>query len=375
MKPFTKRLLILLFSVSLVLPAASMLLPVEREEIDNRRLIVPEVSLRALTDPRFYLEAVAYVRDANPVRAGLVKVGAGVDFYLFDESPNPNEVLLGTDGWLYRRQLLKDFCDRPADRVVSNLTALVREIESEGATVVYTMGPPKFAVHPEHLRQEQLRLATCGIEGSDRMRDELATRASSGYVDGWALFEDLRDEGIETYFLTDTHFNYLGSIPWMEALVSAIDPDIWEPEAVVDNGTVAFEGNLAALILPGLTEEVRQLIVDRGLPRQPAERLHDQRSIDRSSTERYRARGTELPPLIESETVMLGDSYLILPTPSLVQYFRDVTVMDWRSDESVAYFLERAHSADVVVIELAAESLYERFADDSLAREFRDLGE
>lgn len=372
MKPLTKHLLITLFSISLALPAASIVLPVEPSEIDNQRLIPPDVSLQSLADPAFYKDALGYIKNANPVRALLIKAGTGLDYYLLDESPNPNEVLLGTSGWLYRRSLLETFCGRSPDQAVSNLGEFVRAVEDSGAKVVYTVAPPKFVTYPEHLTPAQARLAECGHVGSERLRAELSTERLEGYIDGWELFERLKASGLETHFRTDTHFNYQGSIPWMEAIISAIQPDLWDDDAVVDQGTVDFEGNLAALIVPGLTEKTQKVVVERGLSRVPIEQLHQRWSPTRTATERYLADDTASLALIDGDALVVGDSYMVLPAPSLVQYFSDITLTDWRTPDSLDHFLQGAHRVEVVIIEITAESVYEFFADGSLIAAFRN---
>ena len=374
MTPLTKRLLIVLFPISLLIPSASLLLPVTPSEIDNRRLVAPEFSFEVLFDPLFYKEWLAYVRDANPVRELLIKVGVGLDYHLLNESPNPGEVLLGDEGWLYRRRTFDNLCDQSVVNVVSQLEALVTEIESHGGLVVYTVVPHKFAITPEFLKSDQLVLASCGMEGDKRLRAELAATAHPGYVDSWVLFESLKENGTEPFFRTDTHFNYRGSIPWMQALLTKIEPGLWDPDAVIDQGSVDFEGNLAKIIVPGVTEKTSKSIIDRGLNREPAEQLHDRISLTETATESYRADAVGVP-LIEGETVMLRDSFMNLPAPSFAQYFRDISFMDWRSDDSVSYFLQRARHAEVTLIEIAAEAIFPRLTDDTLVHAFRGSAE
>lgn len=372
MRRLTKILLTVLFPLVLALPAASILLPVSPPEIDNQRLAAPEPTTSRLLQPSFYKEALHYVKTANPIRQLLVKAGAGIEYYVLGESPNPRAVLLGRDGWLFRRELADAFCGRHPEDAVRNLVSLVDEISSSGARVLYTLAPPKFALYPEHLNDDQRALAECGLRGSELLRRELASLKDERYIDAWDLFERLKARGVLTHFRTDTHFNYVGSIPWMEEIIMRVDPGIWEEEAVVDEGRVRFEGNLGALIVPGLTEWVQKVVIDRGLPRAPAIQLHERRSATTTATEQYLATETS-SHVIDGEAVAIGDSYLILPEPSLAQYFADITFTDWRAPRSLEHFLREAATAEVVFIELTAESIYETFLNESLLSRYRSL--
>lgn len=371
MRRITKRLVTVLFPLALVMPAASILIPVEPVEIENRRLEAPAVSPDRLLDPRFYREIGAYIRDANPVRTLMIRAGTGIDYHLFGDSPNPLATLVSDDGWLFRREYMEELCEGSPVTAVANLRALIGEIESTGATVVYTVAPAKFTVVPEYLSDDQARLAACGLESAQLLRTTLASEAEGGYVDGWALFSSMRALGIEPYFKTDTHFNYVGSVPWMQALITAIRPEIWDPDAVRSEGVVKRIGNIATQIGLDVPEEVRRVIIDRGVPRTPVEQLHDRFSATRTATQRYQAPIDLDVPLIEGRAIMLADSFIDIPAPSFVQYFEDITIMDWRSQASINYFLELAHTADIVLIETSDHGSLGRFQSSDLLDTFR----
>lgn len=375
MTKLTQRLVILLFPMALALPAASILLPTEPTEIENRRLEAPEVSFDRLDEPRFYRELGAYIRDANPVRALLIRGGTGIDYHLFGDSPNPLSAVVGREGWLYQRKQFEVLCEGDPRNAETNLLALVRAIQDTGADVVYTVAPSKFTVVPDYLTEDQARLAACGLESASSLRALLSEEAEPGYVDSWALFSSMRSLGIDPYFKTDTHFNYVGSVPWMQALITAIEPGIWEPGSVQNLGDIQFGGNIALTLGLESSEVVRHVVVDRGLPRDPVERLHDRFGEFHFSTQRYRAPEGSDTAVIEGRAVVLADSFMDIPAPSLVQYFRDITIMDWRSQDSIDYFLEQAHGADIVIIETSNEGIFQRFGSRDLVEYFLDHAE
>ena len=374
MNRVTTAFVTIVFWVAVLIPSASALLPIDPAEIENRRLVLPEISIQNLMSPTFYRDALIYVRDANPVRAWLIKTGSSLDLSVFHDSPQPQRVLLGEEDWLYGRKSIEGLCQGSPETAASNLISLAEELALGGTTVVFTVAPAKFVVHPEHLTEQQARLAKCGLETSSRLRNMLAANAPAGSVDSWILFESVKREGAVPYFQTDSHFNHEGAMPWIEMLVSEIAPHIWDSDAVVDVGITTKVGNLMGILGLAIPEESRELLVDRGLPRTPAIQKHQRFSQSHSATEQFLAPSGTQAPLISGKAVMLKDSFMDLPAPSLSQYFADLTIMDWRDPVSIQFFLEQAHEADVVLIEVSEESILSRFVDDAVLRALREAG-
>jgi hypothetical protein len=168
------------------------------------------------------------------------------------------------------------------------------------------------------------------------------------------------EDGSTTYFLTDTHFNYESSVAWIEALIRRLDRNAWEGDAVKDLGIVEFSGNLATVAGIRKSERVRQVSIDRGRSPRPDLRLHDPFSEDQSATEIFRMGDSIGSPMIEDEVLILKDSFMDIPMGSLIQYLGNVTFTDWRSSDSIAYFLDRLREADIVILETGEEHLATR---------------
>jgi hypothetical protein len=362
MRVFTKRLVAVLFPLILFLPAVSILLPVSVNEIENRRLEPPEFTVDRLLDTNLYRETLRYVQDANPVRTRLIRLGASLDFWVFDDSPNPLRVFKGRNGWLFFRRTIDEGCSTEPEVVVENLKAFVMRLEEDIETVVLTIAPSKYAIHPEGLTADQFSLIECARANSERLRQLLADATLEHYVDGWALFERVKNAGIQPYFRTDTHFNFEASIPWMEALIDEIAP-IWDPSAVRTLGIVEFQGNLMSFIGLTLPERVQHVVVDRGITPEVVTIL------PRDTVQTYRVPEDVDVALIEGSAVIIGDSFMILPGPSLVQYFREVTVFDWQKG-AVEASLVVAPLADIVIIEVSEMDVWSLFADQSLLRTY-----
>lgn len=371
MRPFTQKLVMLFFVIMLVMPGLSILLPVETNEIENERVVAPEFEASRVADLGLYRDAVRYVLDANIMREWLITAVTMLEYRVFGDSPNPTAVLIGRDGWMYARDVNGTMCGGSPALVTRNLLSLVDLMERRGARVIFTVVPAKVVVHPDNLEPEQSELLACMRAASVSVRDLLRDEARRGYVDSWALFQRLAEDGEELYFRTDTHFNSSGSIPWIKAMIDEIDPLIWDESAVLDRGAIGFSGNLGILVGPGIIEEVSQVVVDRGLPRSPVERLHAPLSPSMHSTERY---VTHAPDVIPGTTIWLKDSFGDIPRTSMAQYFEDLTVMDWRSEDSVRYFMSRAGDADTIIIEIDDDGLFFRLDEDALMTVLVDEG-
>lgn len=369
MSSLSKKTWIVVFVVALALPSVSTYLPLEKVEIENQRLVPPDVTPQSLVDPSFYLEALAYTRDASPVRARLIQASSHLDFTLFGDSPVPNDVLVGNDGWLYGTEAIEEVCEgtAPVTAAAENLIDTAHYLRSLGATVVVTVSPAKFAVHPEALTTSQLQYARCAFDNHSSIRHYLSTNPTEGVVDGWALFESLKETGEGPYFKTDTHFTYEASIPWMRAIVDEIDATVWDDSAIHNEGEVLFIGNLMTLIGLGRPEVIDKVTIDRGVDTAPDEQMHERFSEAQTATEIYRNSGS----VIEGQSVMLKDSFMDIPDSSIAQFFGDLTMTDWRSGQSVDYFVERAIAADVVIIETSEEALASRFGDRGLLQQLQ----
>lgn len=359
MRKTTKILITALFPLVLVAYPLSILLPVETAEIENRAIEPPELDFARMTSYSMYSELLSYVRSANPLRALMIRSAANLDFRFFDDSPDPSRVLKGRDGWLYYRPTLENGCGEEPETVVENVKDLIQRIESAGGTVVFTVAPSKFVIHPESLMDAQERLGSCAREAGARLRRDLASNPLPNYVDGWQLFEDVKAMGTQPYFKTDTHFNFVGSIPWMEALIGNIS-DIWDPRHVEHSGSTLWLGNLTSFMGLDTPEEVEDVTLDRGVT--VTETFVEERMSSYQNTGDV--------ALIYGKTLILGDSFMDLPRSSIIQFFEDVTTVDWRDADGMDYFLQNATSSDTIIIEVSELDIWDRFRDKTL---FEDL--
>lgn len=355
MSRFTKLVVTIAFPLALIAYPLSILLPVERLEVENRALEPPEVRLEDLTSYATYREVLSYVRSASPLRALLIRMAVGLDFMVLGDSPDPTQVLKGLNEWLYYRPTMEAPCSVPPRRVVANVQDFLHKLEEDTPTVIFTIAPSKFVIHPEHLTGDQIRLSACARDAGELLRTLLADNPPTHYVDSWELFEQLKSAGLQPYFRTDTHFDFEASIPWMEALVGEID-NSWDPEAVRYLGPTLWLGNLMNFISLAEPEEVEHVVVRRDV-------LTNRTEI-RPRISHYNHVGDDI--LIGGKALVLGDSFMELPEESLIQYFADITMVDLRAQDGIPYFLSQVADSSVIIIEVSELEIWRLFGDRSI---------
>lgn len=166
------------------------------------------------------------------------------------------DVLLGTDGWLYFRDTLDDFegrglTDEELTRIADRLLEIQTETERRGGTFLFVPVPNKNTAVPEHMP----RRCVSDRSGANLTRllpllDERGVR----YAD---LSESLRGE--EYWYRTDTHWNGRGAALAAEEILAALGRSSGrEPARLVENG--GQTGDLYAMLLPAgrQTEPVLQ---------------------------------------------------------------------------------------------------------------------
>lgn len=358
MRPITTRIVSAAFLLMLILPPLSILLPASATEIENRPIEFPEVTGDRLFDLGFYRQAFAYVRDANPVRTALIRAATSLDFSVFDDSPNPTRVFKGSDDWLFFRETVDQGCSAPPDVVAKNLQSFVARLAQDVETVVVTVPPSKYTIHPEQMTPAQFRLTECARNASDRLRAHLADWSFEHYVDSWTLFTQAKADGMQPYFRTDTHFTFEASIGWMKALIDEIGP-FWDESATRNEGPMDFDGNLMTFLALTMPERVDHHVVRREVT------MDVDTSLPGRAT-RYRLSGGDDVALVPGRTIVIGDSFMVIPEPSLVQYFEDATVLDWRQPDAVDYFFAQAPSADTVIVEVSELDIWQLFGNEDL---------
>ena len=133
------------------------------------------------------------------------------------------DVVLGTDGWLYFADTLPNYVglqpmtDREIFSAARNLRLMAEYCESQGARFLFTLAPNKNSLYPEHMPGLTLPAARQARDAK-RLAEELE-RQSVRYLDLFSLF---RGQEETLYFKTDSHWNGKGAALAADAVNEAL---------------------------------------------------------------------------------------------------------------------------------------------------------
>lgn len=347
----SQKLIAAVFVIFLSLPALASLVGVPARTINLRSLReFPDVGLSDWMRSSTYDEIGDYLLDHLRFRDVLVQLNGRIELYLFRESPNP-EVLLGTDGWLYHRPSFESPClsSYEPETIVATLRGLESKIVESNRRFLFTIGPDKPSIHPEHLGDLESDYACARAVGT-----ELVTLVreghAGGFLDLWDTFGTARANGSPRLFWpNDSHWNWRAATLVAERIVSALRPGLWEPEAL-RAGNRRHRGDLTRLMGVPSKVPTDYFRVDR--ERVEVDLVENPPGSPRT-LQRFLARADRTDALIEGSVFMLHDSYLIASIPMLSQYFRESTFINWNQAEPLEALAIEMAQADIVIVEIA----------------------
>lgn len=239
------------------------------------------------------------LRDAegrwNPDYLSQIQDYAGDNFYLRQEmitawsalnaqglhSSITEDVVLGTDGWLYFADTLPDYAgldpmtEREIFSAARNLSLMAEYCEGQGAKFLFTVAPNKNSLYWSNMPDLTLPAAR-QPHNAKRLAEELSRWGlGDNYLDLFSLFRE-REETL--YFKTDSHWNSKGAACAADAINQALGRSSsysegpFTPEAV-------HKGDLYDMLYPagsGLEEDPvygGQLTVEYDVPIRSAENL------------------------------------------------------------------------------------------------------
>lgn len=164
-----------------------------------------------------------YIADRFAFRKQLVTAWARLNAALFHSSAE-DQVVLGTDGWLYYAPTLDDYIGRAMSaeelaHAAAYLASLQRAAENRGATFVFTIAPNKNSLYGENMPSyipENHHEAN-----AVRLRPYLEEYGVN-YVD---LFSVFTERGEVLYYRTDSHWTECGAALAADSLLSAAGKD------------------------------------------------------------------------------------------------------------------------------------------------------
>lgn len=205
-----------------LVPSLGMLLPA-REEAGGNQTLAAAPSLRdgeGNLNRNYLSQMLEYLEDNYFLRQKMITAWSDLNVKLMHSSIT-EDVVLGTEGWLYFGDTLADYTGtRPMTEeeifsAARNLALMREYCESQGAQFLFTAAPNKNSLYPEHMPG----LPRNDVRSNAERLAEALTREGVEYLDLFALF---REQPETLYFQTDSHWNSKGAALAADALNDAL---------------------------------------------------------------------------------------------------------------------------------------------------------
>ncbi|MDR0515039.1 MAG: hypothetical protein LBG81_07765 [Coriobacteriaceae bacterium] len=164
-----------------------------------------------------------YFEDHFAFRNELIDLNSRIQVSLFATSPT-NQVVAGSEGWLYYGGELNDFLARDplsvraASNIAHNLSLMQGYAQAMGARFAFAIAPNKSSLYPGHMPYYLPQ----GENGNIALIKAALEEQGVNYVDLFSLFEAQEEE---LYCLTDSHWNAEGALLVANALLKACGED------------------------------------------------------------------------------------------------------------------------------------------------------
>ncbi len=363
MKRLEAKFITLIFVALISIPVIVFAIGMRPEPNQNRPPTpLPEITAEGILDRELTPQIDQYLEDSLIIAPTAVAAEAWTDVALGD---NPNdEVTIGTNGWLYYTFSLTRPCLSPTD--VAALTDVIerasRVVEATGRELIVAIAPDKATIIPDYLPDD----SNCVNEVADTLS---ALDGPHALLTVWDEMRTARANERPIYFRLDTHWTNEGAGVMAEAIVDRLAPGGWNDDAIRETTTVDHEGDLTVLLgLPAVEDTTELEVVLPGI---------EQASQNRSL---ITARGTEYDKavavdfvapgsVIDSQTLVMHDSYGWALTPMLAPYFGNASFIA-DTDPGAGHMWDDLESAQTIIHVSVQRSLHEIILGRDLAASF-----
>ena len=256
-----KKIVCLIFFLMCLTPLAVFLLAGPAEAGANERLPAkPRLTAAGGVNVDVLADTADYFAGRFGLRQELITANAALCAAVFGESAQ-EDVLLGTDGWLYYADTLADYCgsapltERQLWCAARNLLLMQEYTASRGAQFLFVCAPNKNTVYPGYMPARYVRAEA----PSNLDRLELAlTEQGVAFCDVRQAFSSAETL---TYYKTDSHWNGYGSALAHDVILAALGRE----------GTLAREdftmqthsGDLYEMLYPAAARQEEGLSLSR----------------------------------------------------------------------------------------------------------------
>ena len=201
-----------LFFLLCLIPSLGMLLPQREGAAGGNQALSRSPSLRNAEgnwNSEYLSQIQDYAGDNFFLRQDMITAWSALNAKVLGSSIT-EDVVLGSDGWLYFADTLPDYAglapmtEREIFSAARNLALISEYCGSQGAEFLFTIAPNKNSLYPEHMPAVPRNDLPSNAE---RLAESLA-REGVGCLDLFSLF---RGQAETLYFKTDSHWNGKGA--------------------------------------------------------------------------------------------------------------------------------------------------------------------
>lgn len=323
----SRKVLALIASVLILLPAAAHVSGVRGKPIENRA----SKSFNGIDGWSSFSDFGAYVADRIPLRSRAVRTDAWIDDHVFSEDPafggsSTPRVIRGKDGFLFLADAIDTACapNAPPDLAAQNFSRLSTIIADSGRDVLSMVAPDKSSVHPELLPAD-LAKSDCFSQFTNTLWNDLDSAHIPGFINlRSALTQQTKATREPLYLRKDSHWDSAGSLVGVRLAIDHFAPDLWTNAEVKYGGVGDYTGDLTGMQGNPQTDQAPQYSVERpDVIAGPTTVIDD---IEGGNNRRFT---NTAPPgrLIPGKTLMFLDSYGLAALAQLVPFFEDLTII------------------------------------------------
>ena len=257
MKIKTDKLFIILFIVICMAPSVGMLIAGPSEAAANE-MLSPKPKMTKQNgsfDFSFLSAASDWFDDRFAFRQEMASSWAKINSLFFHTSVN-EDVILGTDDWLYFADTAEDFSgvllsDSTIEAAAARLSELQKYCDDHGILFVFTVAPNKNSLYPENM-------PACYPKGEQNNVSRLYRRLDQLGVCYTDLHEAFRQKDEILYYKTDSHWNEKGAALAADSLLTMLGVNSGYYLFGFTEGDV-HEGDLFRMLYPSGKAEEQKL--------------------------------------------------------------------------------------------------------------------
>jgi SGNH hydrolase-like domain, acetyltransferase AlgX len=253
--------------------------------------------------------------------------------------PTAQQVVVGRLGWLFLQGVFDRACAPfiPFSEAAARWESLVKVIKESGRNVELVVAPDKNTIYPEYVAPGTPNLA-CGRAGTAALWRVIESRtAVRNGVMGLRkpLLADKARSRALLYYRTDSHWNGVGSLTFIESLLPALGSTIRVlPSEILPFGTMRYSGDLLGLLGASGSE----IAPTTGIRRRPG------------------------APVVPGTSIVIGDSYADVAMSEVAPYFASINLLEW-AEQSPQQIADGIAASRNVVLETVEREFDWRASD------------